>query len=73
MMKIYFDPKNTSRRQRAASREGMVTTTFALDSEQYARLTALSDATRVTRNTLVRQAIEEFLDRRESGARERRK
>ncbi len=70
-MKTYFDPERTWRRQRAESREGMIVRTIALDPEQHRRLKAVSKATSVTVNALLRQAAEEWLTKHEAEEAER--
>jgi len=59
-------------KKRAESREGMVVTTVALDRELHRRLAiaAVEDNTAMTE--LIRQAIREWLDRRERQRRAKR-
>ncbi len=52
-------------RKRAISREGMVVTTVALDGELHQRLSIAAVEEKTVMTELVRQAVSEWLDRRE--------
>ena len=54
-----------SKRQRAASREGMVVTTIALPDDVHRALAIAAIEERTVMTELVRQAVQEWLKRRE--------
>jgi predicted DNA-binding ribbon-helix-helix protein len=54
-------------RQRAKSREGMVTTTVALRGAVHLRLKKISAETGIVMTELVRRAVEEWLRRQRKG------
>jgi hypothetical protein len=65
MKRRFFSPKMDTRRQRAQTREGMVVTTVALERDQHARLKAAAKRHSTVLTAVVRQAVEEWLDRDE--------
>ncbi len=59
-------------KKRAESREGMVVTTVALDRELHRRLAIAAVEDNAAMTELIRQAIREWLDRRERPRRAKR-
>lgn len=53
------------KKKRAASREGMVVTSVALDEELHRRLAVAAVEERAALTELVRQAVREWLERRD--------
>ena len=62
----------TKSRRRAESREGMVVTTVAFDEALHQRLAIAAVEERAALTELVREAVREWLERRERKARVRR-
>ena len=60
------------KRKRAISREGMVVTTVALDGELHQRLSIAAVEEKTVMTELVRQAVREWLDRRDRKRRDKR-
>ena len=67
MKRQFFDPKIGYRRQRADTRKGMVVTTCALEADQHERLKAAAAEHSTVLTAIIRQAVEEWLDRHEKG------
>jgi predicted transcriptional regulator len=59
-------------KKRAASREGMVTSTIALDKDTHRRLALIAVDENTAIAELVREAVAQWLDRRERTQKRRR-